>query len=143
MECIFCDIVNGKIPSHKIYEDDDFIAFLDICPRNLGHSLVIPKKHHRWVWDVPDIGAYYEAVRKVARALKNIFQIEQVKSVVLGDEVPHAHVWLLPAFDNDGHGGAINFKKVKKIKDKEMQWVADKLRKELLQDDLIKPKKEE
>jgi histidine triad (HIT) family protein len=141
MSCIFCDIVNGKIPSNKIYEDDDFIAFLDIRPLNLGHCLVIPKKHHRWVWDVPDVGKYFEVARKVARALKNIFQIKQVKSVVLGDEVPHAHVWLIPAFEGDGHGGAINFKKVKKIKEKEMQWVADKLRKELLQDDLIKPKK--
>lgn len=138
MDCVFCEIVNNKIPSYKVYEDDDFVAFLDVRPLNLGHTLVVPKKHYRWVWDVPNIGKYYEAVRKIARALKNIFKIEQVKSIVLGEEVEHAHVWLVPAFESDGHGGGINFKKVKKIKENEMKWVADKLRKELLQDNLIK-----
>ena len=131
MDCIFCEIVNGNIPSYKAYEDDDYLVFLDIRPLNLGHCLIIPKKHYRWVWDVPDIGAYYRLVRKVAVALKNIFKIEQVKSVVFGDEVPHAHVWLIPTFLNDGHGGALHFKKIKKIKENEMEWVVGKLKEEL------------
>ncbi|MBD3248043.1 HIT domain-containing protein [Candidatus Falkowbacteria bacterium] len=138
MDCIFCEIVAGNIPARKVYEDDHFLAFLDIRPLNLGHTLVIPKKHYRWVWDLPmgdepdNIGQYYKVVAKVAKALKKVFDIEQVKSVVLGDEVPHAHIWLIPAFENDGHGGAINFKKVKKIDEKEMEWVASKLNEELI-----------
>ena len=60
--CIFCKIVSGEIPSYKVYEDNEFMAFLDVRPLNLGHTLVIPKKHYRWVWDVPNIGEYYEVV---------------------------------------------------------------------------------
>lgn len=131
MDCVFCDIVSGKIPCYKVYENDDFLAFLDIRPLNLGHTLVIPKKHYRWVWDVPNIEKYFETVRKVARAIKGVFKIEQVKSIILGEEVPHAHVWLIPAFENDGHGGGLNLKKIKKIDSKEMEWVAARLREEL------------
>lgn len=131
MDCVFCDIILGKLPCYKVYEDDDFIAFLDIRPLNLGHTLVIPKKHYRWVWDVPNIEKYFEDVRKIARALKKVFNIDQVKSVILGEEVPHAHVWLVPTFENDGHDGSLNFKKIKKVDDKEMEWVAERLREEL------------
>ncbi len=131
MDCIFCEIVSGNIPSYKVYEDDQFLAFLDIRPLNLGHTLVIPKKHYRWVWDVDNAGKYFEVTKKIANAIKKVFKIDQVKSIVLGDEVPHAHIWLIPTFENDGHGGTINFKKVKKIEEKEMKWVSSKLEEEL------------
>ena len=57
--CIFCKIISGTIPSYKIYEDVNFLAFLDIHPQTPGHAQVIPKNHHRWVWDVPNIGEYF------------------------------------------------------------------------------------
>jgi histidine triad (HIT) family protein len=131
MDCIFCKIVAGEIPSYKIYEDNDFFAFLDIRPLNTGHTLVIPKKHYRWVWDLTNIGAYYEVVGRIANAIKRAFNIDRVVSLVVGEAVPHAHVWLIPRFENDGHGGAIDLKNVKQLSQEEMKEVAEKIKKEL------------
>ena len=97
MECIFCKIVAGDIPSTKVYEDERFLAFLDIRPQAPGHTLVIPKQHCRWVWDVLPIGHYFEVVQKVARAMQKAFGTEEVHMRVVGEEVPHAHVWVYPA----------------------------------------------
>ncbi len=94
--CIFCKIVSGEIPSYKIYEDDDFLAFMDIDPRSPGHVQVIPKEHRRWVWDVPNVGAYFEVVRKIAKAQQQAFNTELVRSQIFGEEVPHAHIWVFP-----------------------------------------------
>ncbi len=131
MECIFCKIITGDIPSYKIYEDNDFLAFLDITPRNPGHTLVIPKKHYRWVWDVPDIGAYYGVVGRIANALRREFNTEWVVSAVFGEEVPHAHVWLIPRFPNDGHGDSLDLKNVKKLSTEELEGIARRLRERL------------
>ena len=100
--CIFCKIVSGEIPAHKIYEDDRFIAFLDIHPQAPGHAQVIPKRHYRWVWDVPDAGAYFEVVKKVAKAQQKAFSTEWVLSKIIGDEVPHAHIWVFPNSEAKG-----------------------------------------
>lgn len=94
--CIFCKIVAGEIPSRKIYEDERFLAFLDIHPRAPGHMLVIPKEHYRFVWDFPDIGAYFAAVQRLALALQKAFDTKTIHSKVEGNEMHHAHVWLYP-----------------------------------------------
>ncbi|MEK9284902.1 HIT domain-containing protein [Bradyrhizobium sp. ISRA442] len=73
VDCPFCKIVSGEIPSTKVYEDDEHLAFLDIRPQSPGHTLVIPRKHRRWVWDVPNVGAYFEVVRMIARAMQQAF----------------------------------------------------------------------
>lgn len=99
-DCVFCKIVKGELPSYKIYEDENFLAFLDIHPQSPGHTQVIPKEHHRWVWDVPDIGSYFEVVRKIALAQKKAFNTELIRAQVFGDEVPHAHVWVFPHDQN-------------------------------------------
>jgi histidine triad (HIT) family protein len=103
MPCIFCKIINKEIPANIVYEDADFLAFLDINPIAPGHTLVIPKKHYRWVWDIPTsatngptIGKYYEIVQKIALAQRKSFDIEQIVSKVVGEEVHHAHVWVYP-----------------------------------------------
>ncbi len=96
-DCVFCKIVAGTIPAHQVYEDDDFVAFLDIHPQSPGHAQVIPKRHYRWVWDVPDVGAYFEVVRKIARAQQQAFGTDWVLSRIIGDEVPHAHIWVFPS----------------------------------------------
>lgn len=107
--CIFCKIVAGEIPSTKVYEDDDFLAFLDIHPQAPGHTQVIPKKHYRWVWDVPNAGAYFEVARKIARAMQNTFgPIDEVHSRIMGDEVHHAHIWLYPN-PHKAHGDKMDF----------------------------------
>lgn len=99
--CIFCKIVAGEIPSHKVYEDSDFLAFLDINPHSPGHVQIIPKKHYRWVWDTPNAGAYFEVVKKIAKAQQKVFN-EAVRSRIVGDEVPHAHIWVFPAPETTG-----------------------------------------
>ena len=98
MDCVFCKIVAGEIPSHVVYEDDAFIAFLDIHPQSPGHTQVIPKKHYRWVWDVPNAGRYFEVVQKIAHALQNGFgDVDEIHSRIMGDEVHHAHIWIYPS----------------------------------------------
>lgn len=97
-DCVFCKIVVGEVPAHVVYEDGAHLAFLDINPRSPGHIQVIPKKHYRFVWDVPEkeFGVYMAAVQKLAKALQKTFGTDMVFSRVMGDEVPHAHVWLFP-----------------------------------------------
>ena len=94
--CIFCKIVKGEVPSHKIYEDEEFLVFLDIRPLSPGHAIVIPKKHYRWVWEVPKAGRYFEIAQKIAKAIQKSFGTEEVFSRIIGEEVPHAHIWIFP-----------------------------------------------
>ena len=96
MECIFCKIVKGEIPSYQVYEDENFLAFLDINPQSPGHAQIITKKHYRWVWDVPNVGAYFEVVRKIAKAQQKAFGTDFILSKIIGDEVEHAHIWVYP-----------------------------------------------
>lgn len=98
-DCIFCKIVNGELPSFKIYEDDEFLAFLDIFPATEGYTLVIPKKHFRWVWDVDNIGGLFEACKRVAKHFQNVTGNDSVYGLVLGEEVPHAHVRMFSGAD--------------------------------------------
>jgi histidine triad (HIT) family protein len=99
-DCIFCKIVKNEIPSFKIYEDGDFLAFLDIFPATEGFTLVIPKRHYRWVWDVPESGKYFEVCQKIARHFQKVTQSESVYSMILGEEVPHAHIKIFPGDSN-------------------------------------------
>ena len=101
-DCLFCKIVAGTTSANKIYEDDDFIAFLDMHPRSPGHAQFIPKKHYRWVWDVPNAGAYFEVVRKIAQAQRQAFGTDWVVSRIIGDEIPHAHIWVFPSNEAQG-----------------------------------------
>jgi len=103
-DCIFCKIVKKEIPSYKIYEDENFLAFLDIFPKTEGHCLVIPKKHVQWVWDYPELGKYFETVAKIARKFREISGEPIIRSVIWGWEVPHAHIHLLPGKTDNLNG---------------------------------------
>ena len=97
-DSIFTKIINGEIPSHKIYEDDDVIAFLDIRPITTGHTLVVPKKQVEFIWDMDD-EAYAKlmaAVKKVALHLRETLGVPYVGEQIIGVDVPHAHVHLIP-----------------------------------------------
>ena len=109
MDCIFCQIVEKKIPAYVVYEDEYFLGFLDIHPLSAGHTLVIPKSHHRWVWDVPHINRYFEVVQKIAKAQQKAFGVEMIQSKIVGEEVPHAHVWVFP-FPAHSSGDKTDFK---------------------------------
>lgn len=130
-DCIFCKIAKSEIPAYKVYEDENFFAFLDIRPLNKGHVLVIPRGHYRWVWDVPNIGEYYEVVKKIANAQKKVLKTEMIASAVVGEEVPHAHVWLIPRHEGDGHGSSIKFGNIKEVSESEMEKVAGEIEEEL------------
>lgn len=95
-DCIFCKIIRSEIPSHKVYEDKNFLAFLSIDPISPGHTLVVPKEHYRWVWDVPNAGKYFEVAKKIALAQKKAFGTDFVLSKIIGEDVPHAHIWIYP-----------------------------------------------
>ncbi len=113
--CIFCKIVKGEIPCHKVYEDEDFLAFLDINPQSPGHTQIIPKKHYRWVWDTPNVGKYFEVARKIALAQQKAFNTDFILSKIVGDEVRHAHIWVFP--NKEIKGDLKDFKKnLEKIK---------------------------
>ncbi|MDP3989527.1 MAG: HIT domain-containing protein [bacterium] len=116
-DCLFCKIVAGEIPAEKVYEDDLFIAFLDIHPRGPGHVQVIPKEHYRWVWDVPQIEQYFRIASTIALAQRNAFGVEMIRSQVFGDEVPHAHVWVWPNTEEGKGDIAGNVQKLKKVLD--------------------------
>ena len=101
--CIFCKIVRSEIPSYKVYEDENFLAFLDIHPQSTGHTQVIPKEHYRWVWDIPNAGEFFEVVKKIALAQRKAFYTDFILSKIIGDEVPHAHIWVFPSSDIPGN----------------------------------------
>ncbi len=110
--CIFCKIVKKEVPAQIVYEDADFIAFLDINPLAPGHTQIIPKKHFRWVWDVPNIGEYFTVVQKIALAQKKAFGADIVRSQVYGEEVPHSHVWVWPETVGDEKDLKVNAEKI-------------------------------
>ncbi|MBR7018360.1 MAG: HIT family protein [Prevotella sp.] len=95
---IFSKIAAGEIPSYKCAESDQFYAFLDINPLVKGHTLVIPRREVDYVFDMDDeeIGAYMQFAKKVAVAIKRAFPCVKVGMAVLGLEVPHAHIHLIP-----------------------------------------------
>ena len=110
-DCAFCKIISGEIPSYTVYEDDDFLAFLDINPLSAGHTLVIPKSHYRWVWDVKNIDSYFRVTQKIAKALQKAFNIEMIQSKIVGEEVSHAHIWLFPS-PEESTGNKKDFKDI-------------------------------
>lgn len=128
-DCIFCKIIKGDIPCYKIYEDERFLSFLDINPLNPGHALVIPKEHIEWVWDVPYVGEYFEVVGKLANAMRKSLKPWLVACSVLGVDVPHAHIHVVPRYRDDGHGGSIDPSNIKKLSEDGMKSIAEKIRK--------------
>ena len=126
-DCIFCQIVKGKLPCFKVYEDKDFLAFLDIQPLNPGNSLLIPKKHYRWVYDVPNFGQYWEVAKKIALATQAVAKSHSINFLTLGYEAPHAHIRIIPRFDNDAHTDGIRLSAVMEIEKKHMKQIAKKI----------------
>ena len=101
MSSIFTKIINGEIPSYKIAEDQDFIAFLDVNPNAAGHTLCVPKKEVNKIFDM-DEGHYLDLMRfsrKIAKALEKTVACKRIGMAVIGLEVPHVHVHLIPLQD--------------------------------------------
>lgn len=127
-DCVFCKIAKGEIPSYKVYEDDSFLAFLDINPLNPGHVQVIPKKHYRWTWDVPNFGEYWEVAKKVAKGQIDGLGAKMVEFLTHGMDVSHAHIWVVPIYENEVF---INSSNRKKFDVRAMSETAEKIKKSL------------
>jgi len=123
MSSIFFKIVDGDIPAYKVAEDDNYLAFLDIFPLAKGHVLVIPKKHTDYIFDI-DTDEYLELwkfAQKVAKAMDKVIHCKRIGVAVIGLEVPHAHIHLVPL----NNVSDINFERPKlKFTESEMKEVA-------------------
>ena len=133
-ECVFCKIVKGEIPSDKVYEDDNFFAFLDINPNNPGHSLIIPKNHYENIYNLSDeiLKNIAPLIKKIAIAVKNGVNADGINIIMnndgaAGQVVPHAHFHIIPRFADDGykHWPGKSFPKEENAK------MAEKIKKEL------------
>ena len=107
--CIFCKIISGEIPSHKIFEDEKTLAFLDIKPVHPGHVLVIPKKHFQNLEEInpEDLTALIQTVKRIGGLLKDKLQVEGYNVItnndaVAGQIVPHLHFHIIPRVTGDG-----------------------------------------
>lgn len=123
---IFSKIAAGEIPSYKCAEDAQFYAFLDINPLKEGHTLVIPRREVDYIFDMEDeeLAAFQVFAKKVAKAIKSAYPCKKVAQVVLGLEVPHAHIHLLPInseADVDFHKKKLSFSA------SELQAIADRI----------------
>lgn len=132
--CIFCKIVTGTIPANKVYEDDETLAFLDIHPNNPGHTLVIPKDHFENIYGTPSetLCRMIMTTQKIAVAAKNGVDSDGINIAMnnesaAGQEVMHAHIHVIPRFNEDGykHWGH------KPYKEGEMESTAEKIKKEI------------
>ena len=97
-ECIFCDIRDGKSPSYRIWENNDFLAFMNIYPINPGHILLIPKQHEDYIFDLkePLYSELFKKAKEIAIPLKKALKPKRVALVVEGFGVPHIHIHLIP-----------------------------------------------
>jgi histidine triad (HIT) family protein len=126
MSTIFSKIAAGDIPSYKCAESDKFYAFLDISPVAKGHTLVIPRREVDYIYDMDDeeLAEFQLFAKRVATALKKAFPCKKVAQVVLGLEVPHAHIHLIPMNTE----ADVDFRKEKlHLSEEEMQQIADKI----------------
>ena len=118
----------GKVPCYRVYEDSEFLAFLDIRPLTVGNCLVIPKKHYTWTYEVPDFGRYFEVAKKVGLRAREILGAEWISFLTLGTEVPHAHIRVIPRYPGDLHGEGVDITKFEKLSESQMEEIAGKMR---------------
>jgi histidine triad (HIT) family protein len=104
MDCIFCKIVKGELPSIKVYEDVEFLAFMNIYPASKGHVLIIPKNHIAWMQDADDatVSKTFIIAKNLMTKIKAALFCDYVQVSVLGEEVQHFHVHLIPRHHKDG-----------------------------------------
>ena len=123
---IFAKIAAGEIPSYKVAENEEFYAFLDINPLVKGHTLVIPRREVDYFFDMADdeLARYQQFAKQVAIAIKKAFPCKKVAQVVLGLEVPHAHIHLMPMNSE----GDVDFRREKlQLSAEQMQQIANKI----------------
>ncbi len=131
MSCLFCDILDGKKDGHFLYEDDSHVAFLDKYPIDVGHSLVIPRKHYEKITDMTtdDVGTIFALVPKIAKAIldatnADAFSIGQNNGRAAKQIVPHVHIHIIPRYNDKG----TVWTKRQIVNDDELSKLAKKIR---------------
>jgi histidine triad (HIT) family protein len=126
-DCIFCKIINGEIQAVKLWEDRKYLAFLDMNPINPGHTLVVPKKHTDYIFDLKD-REYKKLMlnaKKIAKLLKEKLNSKRIGIMVEGFAIPHVHVHLVPI----NNSGELNFENAKPTSSEELNKIAEIIRK--------------
>lgn len=125
MATIFTKIINGEIPCYKIAENEEFFAFLDINPIAKGHTLVVPKTEVDYIFAIDDakLGRFMSFAKKVAQGIEKVIPCKKVGVAVVGIEVPHAHIHLVPL----NNVGDMQFDKKMTLPKEEMQEIANKI----------------
>ena len=133
-DCIFCKIINGEIPSNKIYESENFVAFLDIMPINPGHTLIVSKKHYENMDELPgELGEeLLRVIKTVARAIVKAvnadgYNIGMNNGRAAGQLVMHAHIHIIPRFKEDG----LKSWPQERMDDSKLREIGEKIKKEI------------
>lgn len=134
-ECLFCRIVRGEIPAKKVYEDSSTFAFLDINPRNPGHTIVIPRKHAETILDMgeDEAGALFRSVLKVSKMVANGTQahgisIAQSNGKAAGQVIAHVHFHVIPRYLNEGPPGLESILPSKRLDEGTMDKIAEAIK---------------
>ncbi|WP_088007807.1 HIT family protein [Indiicoccus explosivorum] len=137
-DCIFCKIIDGEIPSVKVYEDEHVYAFMDIMPLTKGHTLLIPKKHREYVYDMTEEEAanLFAVAPKIASAIKSSFEpvgmnLLNNNGAKAGQSVYHFHLHFIPRYDETDGFGAKWITKEKQYTNEKIQELADQLKQTL------------
>ncbi len=129
MDCIFCKIIKGEIPSYKIYENNKFFCFLDINPITEGHTLLIPKLHNDYIFDLSD-KEYSDLLleaKKISKSLLKATNAERIGLIIEGFSVPHIHIHLVPLTQ----GNQLNTEKAKPMDSNKLIKILEKIKNEL------------
>ncbi len=139
--CIFCSIIDGKLQAVKLYEDSQYIAFMDKYPINTGHTLLLPKKHHKSIFSMQDeeIGKLFSTVSFLAKAIVKALEakglnIGQNNGRAANQIVPHVHVHIIPRFNYDSPNGRWPSRTL--VSDEELNKIAQKIKSSLTVSDI-------
>ena len=134
-ECLFCAIVAGKIPAIKVFEDQNHLAFLDINPRNPGHTIVIPKRHYEAVLDMPEAeaGKLFEIVKRLSVNVRNGTKADGISIIqnnyrTAGQAIPHIYFHIIPRFNTEGPAVLESILSVKKMPEDVLNKIAESIK---------------
>ncbi len=127
--CIFCQIIKNELPSHKVWENESFLAFLTLGSLNRGHILLIPKKHIEYIFDLqePLYTDIFQTAKQLSKPLKKAMAAKRIGVIIEGFTVPHVHIHLVPLHNED----EIDPRRVKKMTDIELAETAEKISKKI------------
>lgn len=100
--CIFCSILSGRVPCAKVFENDQFLAFLDVFPATSGHTLLIPKKHTRWVHEIEPVAEFWLTARSITQSMQTHLNPTWIQYFTHG-AIDHAHLHIIPRYDDVNH----------------------------------------